>query len=206
MHMGYVRGIDMDQARIVSLGDMVAADSHARLVDAFVESLDMEKLGFGAPAAEGRPAYDPRSMLKLYIWGYRRGVRSSRRLAAACRTDVEAMWLASGVTPDFRTVSDFRKDHAGSLKDVFHAFNERLSGAAGWGFSSVDGSKFQASNSRMRNFTAHKLDDRIAWLDGHVEEYLRRLDAIDSMEEPGEDDLMTREVVEAKLVNLKFTK
>lgn len=197
--MGYVQGIDRNQARIVSLGDMVAADSHARLVDAFVDSLDLGALGFAPPAAEGRPAYDPRSMLKLYVWGYRRGVRSSRRLAAACRENVEAMWLVSGVEPDFRTVSDFRKDHAASLKEVFHELNRRISGAVSWGFCSVDGSKLLASNSKSNNFTTHKLDDRIAWLDGHVEEYLRRLDAIDSMEEPGEDDLLTREVVEAKL-------
>ena len=199
MYMGYIKGVDRNQARIVTLDSMVAADSPARLIDAFVESLDMGKLGFAPPAAEGRPAYDPRSMLKLYVWGYRRGARSSRRLAAACRENVEAMWLVSGVEPDFRTVSDFRKDHAASLKEVFHEFNRRLSGAVSWGFCSVDGSKFVASNSKTRNFTAHKLDDRIAWLDGHVEEYLRRLDAIDSLEEPGEDDLLTREVVEAKL-------
>ena len=197
--MGYVQGIDRNQARIVSLGDMVAADSHARLVDAFVDSLDLGALGFAPPAAEGRPAYDPRSMLKLYVWGYRRGVRSSRRLAAACRENVEAMWLVSGVEPDFRTVSDFRKDHAASLKEVFHELNRRISGAVSWGFCSVDGSKLLASNSKSNNFTTHKLDDRIAWLDGHVEEYLRRLDASDSMEEPGEDDLLTREAGEAKL-------
>ena len=201
--MGYVRGIERDQARIVSLGDMVAADSHARIVDAFVDTLDMEGLGFGAPAAEGRPAYDPRSMLKLYVWGYRNGVRSSRRLAAACRTNVEAMWLVSGVTPDFRTISDFRKGHAGAMRRVFHAFNERLAGAVEWGFCSVDGSKFLASNSRSNNFTAHKLDDRISWLDGHVAEYLRRLDEIDATEGPSDSDLLTREVVEAKLAEAR---
>jgi transposase len=201
--MGYVRGIERDQARIVSLGDMVAADSHARLVDAFVEGLDMGELGFGAPAAEGRPAYDPRSLLKLYVWGYRNGVRSSRRLASACRTNVEAMWLVSGVTPDFRTISDFRKGHAKAMREVFHAFNERLAGAVEWGFCSVDGSKFLASNAKANNFTAHKLDDRISWLDGHVAEYLRRLDEIDALEDPSEPDLLTREVVEAKLAEAR---
>lgn len=123
--MGYIKGMERDQARIVSLGDMVAADSPARLVDAFVDTLDMGELGFGAPAAVGRPAYDPRSLLKLYVWGCRNGVRSSRRLAAACRTNVEAMWLVSGVTPDFRTVSDFRKGHAGAMRKAFHAFTPK---------------------------------------------------------------------------------
>ena len=85
--MGYIQGIERNQVMMVSLEDAVAADSPARLVDAFVDSLDMSDLGFAPPAAEGRPAYDPRSLLKLYIWGYREGVRSSRRLAAACRRD-----------------------------------------------------------------------------------------------------------------------
>lgn len=188
---------------MVTLDSMVAADSHARLIDAFVDSLDMAGLGFAAPAAEGRPGFDPRSMLKLYMWGYRRGVRSSRRLAEACRTDVEAMWLVSGVRPDFRTVSDFRKDHAAALKEVFHEFNRRLAGAVEWGFCSVDGSKFRASNSKMRNFTAQKLDDRIAWLDGHVGEYLRRLEAADAPEGPGEGGPLSRDVVEAKLAEAR---
>ena len=121
MDMGYVKGVDRNQATIVTLDVMVAPDSEARLVDAFVDSLDLEKLGFRPPAAEGRPAYDPRSMLKLYVWGYRRGVRSSRKLAASCRENVEAMWLVSGVRPDFRTISDFRKDNAEALRKVFSA-------------------------------------------------------------------------------------
>ena len=126
--MGYVQGVDRNQATIVTLDVMVAPDSEARLVDAFVDSLDLEGLGFRPPAAEGRPAYDPRSMLKLYVWGYRRGVRSSRKLAASCRENVEAMWLVSGVRPDFRTISDFRKDNAEALRKVFSALVERLSG------------------------------------------------------------------------------
>ncbi len=197
--MPYLEGFDRNQMMFCSWGDMVAPDSEARLVDAFVGSLDPAGMGFGEAKAEGRPGYSPSDLLKLYIWGYRRGVRSSRRLSEACRTNVEAIWMLSGLAPDFRTIADFRKDHAKELRKVFHAFNERISGAVEWGFSSVDGSKFRAGNSKMRNFTAHKIDDRIAWLDAHTKEYLRRLDEIDAIEEPGESDLLTREVVEAKL-------
>ena len=185
--MGYVQGVDRNQATIVTLDVMVAPDSEARLVDAFVDSLDLEKLGFRPPAAEGRPAYDPRSMLKLYVWGYRKGIRSSRKLAASCRENVEAMWLVSGVRPDFRTISDFRKDNAEAMREVFRALVERLSGAVAWGFCSVDGSKFRASNSKASNFTASKLDDRIEWLERHVDEYLGALDVyeIEGMEWSG---------------------
>ena len=200
--MGYVQGVDRNQATIVTLDVMVAPDSEARLVDAFVDSLDLEKLGFRPPAAEGRPAYDPRSMLKLYVWGYRRGVRSSRKLAASCRENVEAMWLVSGVRPDFRTISDFRKDNAEALRKVFSALVERLSGAVAWGFCSVDGSKFRASNSKANNFTASKLDDRIEWLERHVDEYLGALDEADA---GGADATgpLTRELVEAKLAEAR---
>ena len=196
--MGYVQGVDRNQATIVTLDVMVAPDSEARLVDAFVDSLDLEKLGFRPPAAEGRPAYDPRSMLKLYVWGYRKGIRSSRKLAASCRENVEAMWLVSGVRPDFRTISDFRKDNAEAMREVFRALVERLSGAVAWGFCSVDGSKFRASNSKANNFTASKLDDRIEWLERHVDEYLGALDEADA---GGADAAgpLTRELVEAKL-------
>ena len=200
--MGYVQGVDRNQATIVTLDVMVAPDSEARLVDAFVDSLDLEGLGFRPPAAEGRPAYDPRSMLKLYVWGYRKGIRSSRKLAASCRENVEAMWLVSGVRPDFRTISDFRKDNAEALRKVFSALVERLSGAVAWGFCSVDGSKFRASNSKANNFTASKLDDRIEWLERHVDEYLGALDEADA---GGADATgpLTRELVEARLAEAR---
>ena len=197
--MGYVQGVDRNQATIVTLDVMVAPDSEARLVDAFVDSLDLEKLGFRPPAAEGRPAYDPRSMLKLYVWGYRKGIRSSRKLAASCRENVEAMWLVSGVRPYFRTISDFRKDNAEAMREVFRALVERLSGAVAWGFCSVDGSKFRASNSKANNFTAAKLDDRIEWLERHVGECLGALDEADA---GGADATgpLTRELVEARCI------
>jgi transposase len=104
------------------------------------------------------------------------------------------MWLVSGVRPDFRTISDFRKDNAEALRKVFHALVERLSGAVAWGFCSVDGSKFRASNSKANNFTASKLDDRIEWLERHVDEYLGALDEADA-DAAGP---LTRELVEAK--------
>lgn len=201
--MPYLEGFDRRQMMLCSWEDMVAPDSEARLVDAFVGSLDLERLGFGTASPEGRPRYSPKDMLKLYVWGYRKAIRSSRKLAEACRTNVEAIWMLSGLTPDFRTVADFRKDNAASMREVFHAFNERLEGAVEWGFSSVDGSKFLASNSKMRNFTAQKLDDRIAWLDAHTREYLRRLDEIDERDEPSEGDVLTREVIESKLAEAR---
>ena len=108
--------------------------------------------------------------------------------------------MLGGVEPDFRTISDFRKDNITSLKKIFHEFNRRISGAIEWGFSSVDGSKFLACNSKDNNFTKNKLDDRIKWLNAHTDEYLRILNDMDEREDLEEEtDKLTRESIEAKL-------
>lgn len=108
--------------------------------------------------------------------------------------------MLGGVEPDFRTIADFRKDNIDSLKKIFNEFNKRLSGAVEWGFTSIDGSKFAACNSKNNNFTKNKLDDRIKWLNGHIEEYLRVLDDADSREDLEEEpERLTREFIEGKL-------
>lgn len=180
--MGYVEGVDVKQMMMTSWDDMVDPESIARLIDAFVDSLNLQELGFqkASPAEEGRPAYDPGSLLKLYLYGARSRIRSSRRLAHSCQVNLEVIWLVKAVQPDFRTVSDFRRDNIDSMKKVFLEFNQRLAQAAEAGFQSVDGSKFRAWNSKDRNFTLSKLDDRIKRMEAQTEEYLRQLDAADA--------------------------
>ncbi|MBP3216121.1 MAG: transposase [Clostridium sp.] len=197
--MPYITGTDRNQLMLCSLDSFVDPESIARLIDAFVDSLDMGELGIKEASTEGRPAYDPRSIYKLYIYGSRKGIRSSRKLAESCRVNVEVKWMTGGLEPDFRTISDFRKDNIGSLKKIFHEFNRRISGAVEWGFTSIDGSKFQANNSKDNNFTKNKLDDRIKWLNGHTDEYLRILSDMDEQEDLDEEGDLTRELVEAKL-------
>ena len=133
------------------MDSLVAPDSIVRVIDAFIASLDLVTLGFtkSTAASEGRPAYDPRILLGLYIYGYRKTIRSSRKLEEACRVNIEAKWLMGGLKPDFRTISDFRKDNADHLKSVFHEFNKRLAAIElPTGFVSIDGSKFQAWNAK----------------------------------------------------------
>lgn len=183
-----------------SWDSFVDEESIARLIDAFINSLDLTKYNVKEPASEGRPSYDPRGMYKLYIYGNRKGIRSSRKLAESCKINLEVKWMMGGAEPDFRTISDFRKDNIDSLKDIFHEFNRRISGAVEWGFTSIDGSKFTANNSKNRNFTKNKLDDRIKWLNAHTDEYLRILKDMDEQDEMNEmPENLTREVVEAKL-------
>ena len=196
--MPYVSGFDRNQLMCCSWDAFVDKESIARIIDVFVEHLDIEKYGVRPVAAEGRPSYDPKSLYKIYIYGSRKGIRSSRKLAESCKVNLEVKWMTGGVEPDFRTIADFRKNNIDSLKEIFYEFNRRISGAVEWGFSSVDGTKIQANNAKDNNFTKNKLDDRIKWLNGHTDEYLRILNEMDKQEE-GDPEELTREIVEARL-------
>jgi transposase len=197
--MPYISTFDRNEEILRSWDELVEPESIARLIDAFVNSLDLEKYGVKKVAKEGRPAYEPRGMFKLYIYGNRKGIRSSRKLAESCKVNIEVKWLVGGVEPDFRTISDFRKDNIEAMKKIFLEFNKRLSGAVEWGFSSIDGSKFQANNSKDKNFTKNKLDDRIKWLNGHIEEYLRILNEMDEEEDLEEKLIDTENLTTEKL-------
>ena len=198
--MHYVQGFDRNQMMMTTWDSMVDPESTARLIDAFVESLKLDDYNVKVLSSEGRPPYDPKAMFKLYIYGSENGIESSRKLAKSCRVNMEVKWMIRGVEPDFRTICTFRKENIDSLKKLFDEFNKRLSGEVEWGFTSIDGSKFAACNSKDNNFTKNKLDDRIKWLNGHIEEYLRILDDTDRQEDLGEEaETLTRELVEKKL-------
>ena len=198
--MPYVKTFDRDQFMMCSWDSLVDPESIARLIDAFVKSLDLSKYEIKEASSEGRPAYDPKGLLKLYIYGSRKGIRSSRKLAESCKTNLEVKWLIGGVEPDFRTISDFRKNNIDCIKSIFHEFNRRISGAVEWGFASIDGSKFTANNSKDNNFTKSKLDDRIKWLNGHTDEYLRLLREADEEEDlDDQSDSLSKEELENKL-------
>ena len=198
--MPYVKTFDRDQLMMCSWDSLVDPESIARLIDAFVESLDLSIYEIKEASSEGRPSYDPKGLLKLYIYGSRKGIRSSRRLAESCRTNLEVKWMIGGVEPDFRTISDFRKDNIECIKSIFHEFNRRISGAVEWGFTSVDGSKFLANNSKDNNFTKNKLDDRVKWLNGHTDEYLRLLSESDEGEDlDGQGGSLSKEELENRL-------
>lgn len=198
--MPYVSTFDRTQMMMCSWDSLVDPESIARIIDAFVNSLDLAKYGVKEVATEGRPSYNPKGMYKLYIYGSRKEIRSSRKLAESCKVNLEVKWLMGGAEPDFRTISDFRKDNIESMKGIFHEFNRRLSMTVEWGFTSIDGSKFLANNSKDSNFTKNKLDDRIKWLNAHTDEYLRILKEMDEQEELEEvSENLTKETLEKKL-------
>jgi len=187
--MAYKKGIDRRQTVMFPpcIDEMIDPESPVRVVDAFVDGLDMEALGFerSTPKAEGTPGYDPRDLMKLLMYGYFNAVRSSRKLDRECRVNIEAMWLMGGLTPDFRTISDFRKDNKDAVTATFKALNRALDGLKLFknGYVSVDGSKFKAVNAKDRNFTAAKLDDRLRRLDAKMAQYLEELETCDEEDE-----------------------
>lgn len=198
--MPYIQTQGRNQMMMCSLDSFVDSESIARVIDAFVNGLDLETLGFEKTEAakEGRPGYGPQYLLRLYLYGNQKSIRSSRKLAEACKINVEAKWLMEGLEPDFRTISDFRKDNINCMKKVFHEFNHRLAKVLKKGFLSVDGSKFQANNAKDNNFTANKLDDRIQWLNQHSDEYLRLIADMDEAED-AQSGQFTKEELEEKL-------
>lgn len=199
--MAYKKGEDRRQRVLFPdcIDDYVGQDAPVRLMDAFIDRLDMEQLGFQrfTPADTGAPGYDPRDLMKLYVYGYYYGVRSSRKLARQCSVNIEVMWLLNRLTPDFRTIADFRKDNKEAIERTFREFNRFCHGEELFSknFVSIDGSKFKAVNAKDRNFTLNKLDDRIARLDRHIARYMEELDACD--EEEGRK--LSREELEHKL-------
>lgn len=186
--MAYKKGSDRRQRVLFPdcIDEYVEADAPVRLFDAFVDRLKMDELGFirSTPAETGTPGYDPRDLLKLYIYGYFYQVRSSRKLARECKCNVEVMWLLSKLAPDFRTISDFRKDNKEAITKVYKEFNKfcmRLK-LFSKSYISIDGSKFKAVNAKDNNLTLSKLDDRIKRLDEHISIYMEELDAYDHEE------------------------
>lgn len=186
--MAYKKGKDRRERVLFPdcIDEYVESDAPVRLFDAFVDSLNMDELGFvrSTPSETGAPGYDPHDLLKLYIYGYFYQVRSSRKLARECKCNIEVMWLLGKLTPDFRTISDFRKDNKESITKVYKEFNKFCMGLRLFSKSyiSIDGSKFKAVNAKDNNFTLSKLDDRIRRLDEHISIYMEELDAYDHEE------------------------
>ncbi len=168
------------------LDDYVSDTNPVRVVDVFVDELDLGKLGFEGvePAATGRPAYHPASLLKIYIYGYLNRVQSSRRLEKEAQRNVELMWLTGRLMPDFKTIADFRKDNGKAIRRVCRQFVvlcQQL-GLFSEALVAIDGSKFKAVNNRDRNFTSAKLKRRMEEIESSISCYLNDLDTADRQE------------------------
>ena len=168
------------------LDDWIDEDNPVRVIDAFVDALDLGELGFDGvePEATGRPSYHPAVLLKLYIYGYLNRVQSSRRLEREAGRNVEVMWLTGRLVPDHKTIADFRKDNGRAIRKVCARFVElcREMGLLSAASVAIDGSKFKAVNNRDRNFTRAKMERRRAQIEESVARYLQQLDTADRQE------------------------
>jgi transposase len=181
----YVEGQDRSQATLFpeSLDEYIAEDNPVRVVDVFVDELDLKDLGFegAVPEVTGRPAYHPGTLLKIYIYGYLNRVQSSRRLEREAQRNVELIWLTGRLAPDFKTIADFRKDNGPAIRRVCREFVLlcRSLNLFSDALVAIDGSKFKAVNGRDRNFTKHKLQARMQQLEESVARYLADMDWAD---------------------------
>ena len=184
----FVEGVDRGQSALFPecLEDWIGEDNPVRVIDVFVEELDLAELGFGgvAPEATGRPSYHPSVLLKLYIYGYLNRVQSSRRLEREAGHNVEVMWLSGRLVPDHKTIADFRKNNGSAIRQVCARFVAlcRTMGLLTHASIAIDGSKFKAVNNRDRNFTRAKMERRMAQIEDSVARYLQQLDTADRQE------------------------
>src|SRR3979490_1397127 len=168
------------------LDDYVSEDNPVRVIDVFVEELDLGVLGFAGvvPEATGRPAYHPSVLLKIYVYGYINQIASSRRLEREAQRNVELMWLTGRLAPDFKTIADFRKDNGAAIRATCRRFIDlcRRLDLFSHAVAAIDGSKFKAVNARDKNFTKAKLKKRMEQVEASIVRYLQALDTADRQE------------------------
>jgi transposase len=204
----FVAGADRSQSTLLPecLDDWIDESNPVRVIDAFVDALNLADLGFDGvePAVTGRPSYHPSINLKLYIYGYLNRVQSSRRLEREAGRNVELMWLLGRLVPDHKTIADFRKDNGAAIRKVCARFVElcREMGLLTTASVAIDGSKFKAVNNRDRNFTRAKVERRRAQLEESVARYLSQLDTAD-LQEPSETLALKAERLKEKLAKLQ---
>ena len=181
----FISGESRDQSTLFpeSLEDYVSEDNTVRVIDVFIEELNLAELGFKGLTLKstGRPKYHPATLLKLYLYGYLNRIQSSRRLETECQRNIELMWLLGKLAPDFKTIADFRKDNGGGIKNVCKTFVEvcRRLNMFEKPVVAIDGSKFKASNNKGNNFTPSKVKFHIDRVEKNIERYLELLDEAD---------------------------
>ena len=210
---GFIVGADRNQTTLFpeSLDDYVAEESAVRVIDVFVDEMDLKSLGFKTISADtGRPGYHPAMMLKLFIYGYMNRVQSSHRLEKEAGRNIELMWLTGRLAPDFKTIADFRRDNGQAIQKVCRQFVMlcRKLSLFKDAFVAIDGSKFKAMNNRDRNFTKAKLKRRLQQVDESIARYLSEMESLDRQESELADDKTQRlsekiEILKGEIKKLK---
>jgi transposase len=205
--MDYIEGDNRDQLTLFpqSLDEYISEDNPVRFIDAFVEGLDPEALGFSHSVLKetGRPPYHPGVLLKLYVYGYLNRIRSSRLLEKEAHRNVEVIWLTGRLAPDHKTIANFRRDNGKAVREVCRAFTRfcRDLDLFGGELVAIDGSKFKAVNNNGRNFTNRKLKRTMKDIDKKIDAYLQELDENDAKEP--EERKLTAEELKEKIKTLR---
>jgi transposase len=203
----FIQGQERSQTTLLPecLDDFVGEDNPVRAVDVFVDQLNLLAMGFSRadPAVTGRPAYHPGVLLKIYVYGYLNRIQSSRRLEAEAQRNVELMWLTGRLTPDFKTIADFRRDNGKAIRNTCRQFVLicRQLDLFSEALVAIDGSKFKAVNNRDKNFTSAKMARRIAQIEENIERYLTAMDTADRAEP--EVAKLKKERLQEKIAALK---
>lgn len=184
---GFIEGEARTQATLFPeiVDDHITEDNAVRVIDVFIDGIDLSGMGFKTdPKVTGRPAYHPATMLKLYVYGYLNRIQSTRRLEREAGRNVELMWLLGRLVPDFKTISDFRKNNTKAIRLVCRDFVMvcRKLDLFSDAFVAIDGSKFKAVNNRDRNFTRAKLKRRLEQIDESIDRYLTQINSVDRQE------------------------
>lgn len=193
--MGWIKGMDREQEHLLPerLEDYVGADNPVRFLDVFVDGLDLKGLGFvfpkHKPNDQGRPAYHPGLLLKLYIYGYLHQIRAGRKLKCECGRNLELMWLMGKLIPDYKTITSFRRRNPKALKGVLKEFTKicRKLELFGGQLIAIDGTKIKAQNAAGKNWSESKLKKQEKQIDEKLQEYFDALDAADKAEEQAQD-------------------
>jgi transposase len=200
----FIKGESRSQATLFpeALDEYITEENPVRVIDVFVDHLDLLSLGFKAESAQtGRPGYHPATLLKLFIYGYLNRIQSSRRLEREAGRNVELMWLLERLAPDFKTIADFRKDNGVGIKNTCRGFIDlcRQMNVFTDVLVAIDGSKFKAVNSKENNHTPRKVQFHIERVEKHIADYLDQLDALDE----AEGELVDDQPIQEKLNWLK---
>lgn len=208
--MAYISGISREQIVLFpeTIDDYITEDNPVRFINAFVDKLDLKELGFirTQPARTGRPGYEPRDLLKLYIYGYKNRITSSRRLEQECHRNMEIIWLLRRLKPDFKTISDFRRDNVTAFKRVFRQFTllcdvlDLFSGE----LVAIDGTKIKGVNSLYRNYSKSVLQKKLTEINERIDEYLKDIEESDNAE--SEISKLTAEKLKEKIESLEGRK
>ena len=184
--MSFISSENRNQLQVLSLEEHIAEYSNVRIIDTFIESVDVQNLGFiiKGKSSEGRPAFDAVILCKLYLYGYLNGIRSSRKLDKACKVNIELWWLLHNQKPGYKTIADFRKNNQKGFRNLFNVFRQFCISLDLYGkkIVAIDGSKFRGQNSMKNNYNQRKIDKQLDYLNQQYDDYSKELDRNDNFD------------------------